>query len=90
MAAKTKPPTHTVETLDTAAPNGEEAVKVTCHCAVCAGRGAATIVGRVYAEEYNLSAQTMDAYTHVHNLVLMANGPLAHAPQVKANGPWKA
>lgn len=88
MAAKAA--THTVETLDSPAPNGEKAVKVTCHCVLCAKNGGAAIVRKVYAEEHDLGAQTKSAYTHVHNLVLMANGPLARAPQVKANGPWAA
>lgn len=90
MAARNKTPTHTVETLETPAPNGEEAVKVTCHCTVCVKRGTAAVVRKAYAEDHDLGAQTKDAYTNVHNLVLMATGPLAHAPQVKANGPWAA
>lgn len=88
MATKTA--THTVETLDTPAPNGQAAVKVTCHCEVCAGRGIAAIVQKAYADNENLAAQTKKAYTQVHNVVLMANGPLRNAPQIKANGPWAA
>lgn len=82
--------THCVEALDAPAPNGEEAVRATCRCVVCAKSGNAAIVRKAYSDENNLSAQSKDAYTHIHNLVLMANGPLARAPQVMANGPWAA
>lgn len=90
MAAKPKAPTHTVAALDIPALSGEEAVKVVCHCAVCAERDFAAIVRKAYADEHNLGAQTEDTATHAHNLVLMANSPLADAPQVRANGPWAA
>lgn len=90
MTAKPKPPTHSVETLEVPAPNGEDAVKVVCQCVVCSERGIAAIVRTAYADEHDLGAQTEDASTHVHNLVLMANSPLANAPQMRANGPWAA
>jgi len=90
MPAKPKAPTHTVEALGMSAPNGEGAVKVICHCAVCSERGIAAIVRTAYADEHDLGTQTEDASTHVHNLVLMANSPLANAPQIRANGPWAA
>ena len=86
----TKTATHTVETPDTPAPGGQDAVKVTCLCQVCAGRGIAALVRKAYADEHNLSRQNKTAYAHAHNLVQMANSPLAAAPQVKANGPWAA
>lgn len=88
MAAKTTAPTHTVKTLSAPAPNGQDAVKVTCQCKVC-GTDAA-IVRTAYADEHNLAARTKDAHTHVHNLVRMAHSNLRFAPQVKANGPWVA
>jgi hypothetical protein len=90
MADKSKSPSHAVEALDIPAPNGDEAVRVICHCAVCAERGISAIVRKAYADEHNLGTQTEDASTHVHNLVLMANSPFANAPQMRANGPWAA
>lgn len=86
MATKTA--THTVQTLDTPAPNGQPAVKVTCLCKVCNGKSA--IVRETYADQHNLTAGTKAAYTHIHNLVGMAHSNLRFAPQVKANGPWAA
>lgn len=88
MAAKTT--THAVETLDIPAPNGECAVRVTCLCGAHAEGANAAIIRESYAEMHALGAQTKNAYTHVHNLVGMAHGPLRFAPQVKANGPWAA
>jgi hypothetical protein len=90
MVPKPKAPTHVVETLDVPAPGGEDAAKVTCHCAVCSERGIAAIVRKAYADEHDLDGQTEDASTHVHHLVLMANSPLANAPQMRVNGPWVA
>jgi hypothetical protein len=82
MATKTA--THTTETLDT------NTVKITCLCKICTERGIAATVRKTYADEHNLSAQTKQAHTEVHNLVLMANSALRNAPQVIANGPWAA
>jgi hypothetical protein len=82
--------THTIQPLDQAAPDGRHAVKVTCHCQVCAERGIAAIVRTAYADEHHLADQTTGAHTHVHNLVQMANSNLRFAPQVRANGPWVA
>lgn len=78
---------HTVQSGHTA-PNGQAAVKATCHCTVCNGRSA--IVRTAYADEHHIAKDTKAAYTHVHNLVQMAHGPLRFAPQVQANGPWAA
>ena len=82
MTTKTQTPTHTVDTLEHPAPNGECAVKVTCFCSACSAKSA--IVRESYAEQHKMTA------THVHNLVQMAHSPLQGAPQVKANGPWAA
>jgi hypothetical protein len=90
MTAKTKTPTHTTETLDTPAPNGDTAVKITCLCGAHRDGTNTAIVRKTYADEHNLAAATKQSYTEVHNLTAMANGPLRHAPQIKANGPWAA
>jgi hypothetical protein len=90
MTARPESPIHSAEALDIFAPNGDEAVKIACHCTTCGERGIAATVRKVYADQHNLGAQAEDAYTHIHNLVLMASSPLANAPQVRANGPWVA
>lgn len=82
MATKTA--THTAETIDA------NTVKITCLCEVCTKRGIAAIIRKTYADEHQLSAQNMQSFIEVHNLVHMANSPLRNAPQIKANGPWAA
>ena len=87
MATKTTAPTHTVETGHTT-PTGQPAIKATCGCEIC---GDTVIIVRAdYAEQYGLAKNTKTAHTHIHNLVRMALSPLAGAPQMRANGPWKA
>lgn len=87
MATKTTAPTHTIETGH-ASPTGQPAVKATCGCSVCGNT--AIIIRADYAAQQGLAKATKTAHTHVHNLVRMALSPLANAPQMRANGPWKA
>lgn len=88
MATKTA--THTVETLDAAAPNGQGAVKITCLCATCTEDGHAAITTKAIADSLNLAAPTKSAQTKVHNLVQLANGPFARTASARRTGPWGA
>jgi hypothetical protein len=87
MAKKTV--THTADTTTT--PTGVEGMRVTCDCGT--HRNPAAIITATMYEQLNTMATGKGdntVTTMVHNIIGLANTPLARTQSAQATGPWTA